>query len=76
VSYSTKLRAFPYGTKPNRRIRIPSYEMPTMPLASAGYHGIFYGVSPAVIALILHSCYCLAKLGMDDTSRALARLRP
>jgi len=27
---------------------------------------IFYGVSPAVIALILHSCYRLAKLGMDD----------
>ena len=25
---------------------------------------IFYGVSPAVIALILHSCYRLAKLGM------------
>ncbi len=27
---------------------------------------IFYGVSPAVIALILYSCYRLAKLGMDD----------
>jgi len=27
---------------------------------------IFYGISPAVIALILHSCYRLAKLGMDD----------
>ena len=27
---------------------------------------VFYGVSPAVIALILHSCYRLAKLGMDD----------
>ena len=27
---------------------------------------IFYGVSPAVIALILHSCYRLAKLGMND----------
>jgi chromate transporter len=27
---------------------------------------LFYGVSPAVIALILHSCYRLAKLGMDD----------
>jgi chromate transporter len=27
---------------------------------------IFYGVSPAVIALILHSCYRLAKLGMED----------
>src|SRR5262249_11930358 len=26
----------------------------------------FYGVSPAVIALILHSCYRLAKLGMED----------
>src|SRR3979490_2809591 len=28
--------------------------------------GAFYGVSPAVIALILHSCYRLAKLGMED----------
>jgi len=28
--------------------------------------GIFYGVSPAVIALILHSCYRLARLGMED----------
>lgn len=27
---------------------------------------IFYGVSPAVIALIVHSCYRLAKLGMED----------
>jgi chromate transporter len=27
---------------------------------------MFYGVSPAVIALILHSCYRLAKLGMED----------
>lgn len=27
---------------------------------------IFYGVSPAIIALILHSCYRLTKLGMDD----------
>jgi len=27
---------------------------------------IFYGVSPAVIAHILHSCYRLAKLGMED----------
>jgi chromate transporter len=27
---------------------------------------IFYGVSPAVIALILHSCYRLVKLGMED----------
>jgi chromate transporter len=27
---------------------------------------IFYGVSPAVIALILHSCHRLAKLGMED----------
>lgn len=27
---------------------------------------IFYGVSPAVIALILHSCCRLAKLGMED----------
>jgi chromate transporter len=27
---------------------------------------IFYGVGPAVIALILHSCYRLEKLGMED----------
>lgn len=27
---------------------------------------VFYGVSLAVIALILHSCYRLAKLGMED----------
>src|ERR1700741_2290659 len=27
---------------------------------------IFYGVSPAGIALILHSCWRLAKLGMED----------
>ncbi len=27
---------------------------------------IFYGVSPMVIALILHSCYRLAKLGMES----------
>ena len=27
---------------------------------------IFYGVSPAVIALISHSCWRLAKLGMED----------
>ena len=27
---------------------------------------IFYGVSPAVIAMILHSCWRLAKLGMED----------
>jgi chromate transporter len=27
---------------------------------------VFYGVSPAVVALILHSCYRLAKLGMED----------
>jgi chromate transporter len=27
---------------------------------------IFYGVSPTVIALILHSCYRLTKLGMKD----------
>ncbi len=27
---------------------------------------VFYGVSPAVIALILHSCWRLAKLGMRD----------
>ena|SRR5579871_1217250 len=34
---------------------------------------IFYGVSPAVIALILHSCWRLGKLGMDDRfQRAIA----
>jgi chromate transporter len=27
---------------------------------------VFYGVGPAVIALILHSCYRLATLGMED----------
>jgi chromate transporter len=27
---------------------------------------IFYGLSPVVIALILHSCFRLAKLGMED----------
>lgn len=27
---------------------------------------IFYGVTPAVIALIVHSCYRLARLGMED----------
>ena len=27
---------------------------------------IFYGASPAVIALILHSCYRLSRLGMED----------
>src|SRR5690349_5858457 len=27
---------------------------------------IFYGVSPAVIALIVHSCWRLSKLGMED----------
>jgi chromate transporter len=27
---------------------------------------VFYGVSPAVIALILHSCWRLAKLGMEN----------
>lgn len=31
-----------------------------------GVTGVFYGVSPAVIALILHSSYRLAKLGMED----------
>jgi chromate transporter len=31
-----------------------------------GVSGIFYGVSPAVIALILHSSYRLSKLGMED----------
>jgi chromate transporter len=29
-------------------------------------NAVFYGVSPAVIALILHSCYRLAKLDMKD----------
>jgi chromate transporter len=28
--------------------------------------GVFYGVSPVVIAMILHSCWRLAKLGMED----------
>lgn len=28
--------------------------------------GVFYGIAPTVIALILHSCYRLAKLGMED----------
>jgi chromate transporter len=28
--------------------------------------GVFYGVAPVVIALILHSCWRLAKLGMED----------
>jgi chromate transporter len=32
---------------------------------------IFYGVSPAVIALIFHSCYRLAKLGMEDRLQRL-----
>jgi chromate transporter len=27
---------------------------------------VFYGVSPVVIALILHSCWRLAKMGMED----------
>jgi chromate transporter len=27
---------------------------------------LFYGVSPAIIALIVHSCYRLARLGMED----------
>src|SRR3989441_11010996 len=27
---------------------------------------VFYGVGPAVIALILHSCYRLAKLGVEE----------
>jgi Chromate transporter len=38
---------------------------------------VFYGVSPAVIALILHSCYRLAKLGMEDWIQwAVAAVRP
>jgi chromate transporter len=28
--------------------------------------GVFYGVAPVVIALILHSCWRLSKLGMED----------
>ena len=28
--------------------------------------GVFYGVAPVVIALILHSCWRLAKMGMED----------
>lgn len=31
-----------------------------------GSNPVFYGVSPAVIALILHSSYRLSKLGMED----------
>ncbi len=27
---------------------------------------IFYGVSPAVVAVILHSCWRLSKLGIED----------
>src|SRR5262249_3256323 len=33
---------------------------------SSRRNGRVFGVSPAVIALILHSCYRLAKLGMED----------
>jgi chromate transporter len=33
-----------------------------LPLITA----VFYGVSPAVIALIIHSCWRLSKLGMED----------
>src|SRR5437763_8164479 len=36
-----------------------------LPWVTAIFYG-FYGVSPAVIALILHSCYRLTKLGMKD----------
>jgi chromate transporter len=32
---------------------------------------VFYGVSPAVIALILHSTYRLARLGMEDAAQWL-----
>jgi chromate transporter len=28
--------------------------------------GVFYGVAPVVIALILHSCWRLARMGMED----------
>src|SRR5258708_37940482 len=34
---------------------------------------LFYGVSPAVIALILHSCWRLSKLGMEDWPRSEER---
>jgi chromate transporter len=37
---------------------------------------VFYGVSPAVIALILHSCYRLTKLGMKDWLSGRSRLSP
>ena len=39
-----------------------------------GVNGIFYGVSPAVIALILHSSYRLSKLGMEDSLQWLIAL--
>jgi chromate transporter len=29
-------------------------------------NGVFYGVAPVVIAMILHSCWRLAKMGMED----------
>ena len=35
---------------------------------------VFYGVSPAVIALILHSTWRLAKLGMEDRIQAVIAL--
>src|SRR5947209_5041673 len=43
-------------------LRAPCVHFRGLPVLTA----IFYGVSPAVIALILHSCYRLAKLGMED----------
>ena len=36
----------------------------------------FYGVSPPVIALVVHSCCRFAKLGMDHCSSACGRLLP
>src|SRR5262249_59429842 len=36
-------------------------------------NAIFYGVSPAVIALILHSCYRLAKRSAAVSGRGCAR---
>jgi hypothetical protein len=36
-----------------------------MPITEHWMSAIFCGVSPAVIALIVHFCYLLAKLGMD-----------
>src|SRR5262249_55531480 len=52
---------------------LPNFLFVAAPGALCVYFGdlpsvkaIFYGVSPAVIALIFYSCYRLAKLGMED----------